>query len=604
MKILLILIAFTSFLTAQDRPNILWITSEDNSSHWLGCYGNEQAKTPNLDALAKQGTRFTNAYSNAPVCAVARGTILTGVYAATMGTQHMRSRHPIPERYKPNVHYLRNAGYYCTNNNKTDYNFKGNDNSYWDDSSNKAHYKNRPDGKPFFAIFNITDSHESSLFANKPAEPQRLKPEEINLPPYLPDLPEIRKDAARYHDRITDMDTQVGKILNELEKSGQAENTIVIYYADHGGILPRGKRYLEQTGVNIPFIIRIPEKFQSLSPFKPGQVSPEPVSFIDLSPTILSLAGLETPKHMQGRPLLGTHRKEPAADEVEFLFADRFDEIYGMRRGITDGKWKYIRNFNPHLPQAPYSYYQFGQPGWQAYQKAWKEGKLSGYHKAQFEPPTTSEFLFDLTVDPWEINNLATDPAHSAKLIELRAQLKTTMLEAHDTGLVPEPMFEKLADKTTIADLVQDETFDLKGIIDIAFTATANDAEELPTLVKSLESDDPVKRYWALIGLITLGEKAEREADHAAFLLKDPHRIIGHTAAELLFQSGYKPLATSVLVTEISQDLDSSSLLYLLNTLERLDLIEELPADWHKDKSFKMGNEEYINRFVKRKGEN
>ncbi len=310
MKSLLAFLALCSALFAQEKPNILWIVSEDNSSHWIGCYGNDQARTPNIDKLASEGVLFEHAYSNAPVCAVARATILTGVYAPTMGTQHMRSRNPIPAKYKPNVSYLRAAGYYCTNNAKTDYNFKGNDNSYWDESSGKAHYKNRPEGKPFFAIFNLGASHESSLFKDKAAEPKRLTPEEIDLPPYLPDLPEIRKDYARYHDRITEMDGQVGKILAELEKDGLAENTVVIYTSDHGGILPRGKRYLEETGVKIPFIVRVPEKLETLSPFTPGQRAEEPVSFIDMSPTFLSLAGVGKPDQMQGRAILGNDRAD------------------------------------------------------------------------------------------------------------------------------------------------------------------------------------------------------------------------------------------------------------------------------------------------------
>jgi len=199
MKPFLLLLTLALPLIAQEKPNILWITSEDNSTHWIGCYGNKQAKTPNIDALAKEGILFENAYSNAPVCAVARATILMGAYSPTMGTQHMRSRHTIPAIYRPNPEYLRKAGYHCTNPGKTDYNFKGNDKSYWD----KGSYKNRPDGKPFYAILNFTTSHESSLFNKAAAEPKRLKPEEIDLPPYLPDLPEIRKDIARYHDRIT-----------------------------------------------------------------------------------------------------------------------------------------------------------------------------------------------------------------------------------------------------------------------------------------------------------------------------------------------------------------------------------------------------------------
>lgn len=600
MKPILILLALLLPLSAQEKPNILWIVSEDNSSHWLGCYGNAQSQTPRLDALAKEGFLFEHAFSNAPVCAVARATILNGVYSPTMGTQHMRSRHGIPAKYKPNVGYLRAAGYYCTNNAKTDYNFKGNDNSYWDESSGKAHYKNRPDGKPFFAIFNLAATHESSLFKDKPAEPKRLKPEEIDLPPYLPDLPEIRKDSARYHDRVTEMDSQVGKILDDLEKAGLADSTIVIYTSDHGGILPRGKRYLENTGVKIPFIVRVPEKFKSLSPFKAGDRVDEPVAFIDMAPTFLSIAGVDKPEQMQGRAILGEKRKEPAADEMEFLYADRFDELYGMRRGLTDGKWKYIRNFNPHLPQAPYSFYQFGQPGWTAYEKAWKEGKLTGMFKAQWEPPVISEQLYDLSADPWEINNLAADPAHAGKLAALRARLKATMKDIQDTGLVPEPMFDDLAKGSTIADVVQGSDFDLDGVLDLAFKASSMDAADVPALTESLTSKDPVKRYWAALGLLILGDKSAASADAVMPLLNDESPVIRTTAAEALYRWDKKDIASKALLGSIASEMDSASMLHLLNTLRRLDLLDKLPDGWAKGKGMPQGSEDYIQRFSKR----
>lgn len=600
MKTLAFLLAFAAPLLAGERPNIVWIVSEDNSSHWLGCYGNKQAETPRLDALAKEGFLFEHAYSNAPVCAVARATILNGAYSPSMGTQHMRSRHPIPQKYRPNASYLRATGYYCTNNAKTDYNFKGNDNSYWDESSNKAHYRNRPEGKPFFAIFNLGTTHESSLFKDRPAEPTRVKPEDVDLPPYLPDLPEIRKDYARYLDRIADMDAKVGSLLDELENAGLAGNTIVLYTSDHGGILPRGKRYLEDTGVKIPLIVRVPEKFKSLSPFKAGERVEEPVSFVDFSPTFLSLAGIDTPKQMQGRPFLGAKRVEPAADEMEFLFADRFDELYGMRRGVTDGKWKYIRNFNPHLPTAPYSFYQFGQPGWVAYEKAWKDGKLSGIHKALWEAPGTSEQLYDLSADPWEINNLAADPAHAGKLAALRERLKATMTEIQDTGLIPEPLFNALSKGSTIADYAQSDKFDVGKITDLAFTATEVDAGNIPSLKEALNSDDVVERYWGIIGLRVLGEKAAAEADSLVPLLNDKHAVIRTTAGEALFAFGKKDIASQALVADVSQDLDPSSLLNLLNTLRRLDLLDRLPENWAKGENMKGGDYEYIQRFSKR----
>lgn len=595
MKTLLILFALALPVPAQERPNILWITSEDNSSHWIGCYGNKQAQTPNIDALAKQGILFENAYSNAPVCAVARATILIGAYSPTMGTQHMRSRHAIPETFRPNAGYLREAGYHCTNPGKTDYNFKGNDHSYWD----KGSYGKRSEGKPFFAILNITASHESSLFTKGAAEPKRIKPQEIDLPPYLPDLPEIRKDMARYHDRITAMDMQVGKILDDLEKAGLAGSTIVFYYSDHGGVLPRGKRYLEETGVNVPMIVRIPEKFRHLAPFKPGDRTTEPVSFVDLSPTLLSLAGIEKPAHMQGRAFLGAKREEPAADEMEFLFADRFDELYGMRRGLTDGKWKYIRNFNPDFPTAPYSFYQFGQPGWTAYQKAYGAGKLEGYHKALWEAPGASEQLYDLEADPWEMNNLAAVPAHAEKLASLRERLKATMKDVKDSGLVPEPLFAALG-KPTIAAYVQGSEFDHGKITDLAFTATEIDMKNLPRLKEAITSSDPTERHWGVVGMRLLGEKAASEANSLLPLLKDKHAGIRTAAAQALHAMGKKDIAADALIADASSEMDDSSLLNLLNTLRRLDLLDRLPDGWAKGKDMGQGGENYIQRFSKR----
>ncbi len=599
---LLLLAPFCSAET--QRPNILWITSEDNSSHWLGCYGNKQAVTPRIDALAKEGVLFENAYSNAPVCAVARATILMGAYSPTMGTQHMRSRHPIPAKYRPNVEYLRKAGYYCTNNSKTDYNFAGKDPSHWDNSSNKAHYKDRPEGKPFFAIFNFTTSHESSLFNKGDAEPRRVKPEEIELPPYMPDLPEIRKDYARYLDRIEDMDAQVGRALDELEKAGLANDTIVFYYADHGGVLPRGKRYLEQTGVKVPLIVRIPEKFRSIAPFKPGQRVSEPVSFVDLAPTVLSLAGIETPAQMQGRAFLGAKRVEPAADEMEFLYADRFDEIYGMRRGLTDGKWKYIRNFNPDFPTAPYSFYQFGQPGWTAFQKAYEQGKLSGYHKALWQAPGTSEQLYDLAADPWEMKNLAADSAHAERLAKLRERLKSTMKQVRDTGLVPEPLFAALGGEKTVADYVSSGDSKISKVADLAFAATQMDPKNFPLLKTALASENAVERYWGIVGLRLFLENAAPATEALMPLLKDKHAGIRTAAAEALFAIGKRDIATKSLIADVSAEMDSESLLNLLNTLRRLDLLDQLPPDWAKGIKAGGGKQDYIQRFSKQAEKN
>ncbi|MGK0190674.1 MAG: N-sulfoglucosamine sulfohydrolase, partial [Verrucomicrobiales bacterium] len=462
------LLASAVALFAQDRPNILWITSEDNASQWMGCYGNNDARTPRIDALAANGHQFTAAFSNAPVCAVARSSILTGVYAPSQGTQHMRSRHKIPANFRPHTSYMKELGYYCSNASKTDYNFKGNDKAVWDECSPKAHYNKRKDGQPFFAIFNLTVSHESSLFPQKVKanrakgiipETPRLDPAKLSMPPYLPDLPEIRSDFAIYHDVITALDTQVGEILDDLKSAGLAENTIIFYYGDHGGPTPRGKRYLEDTGVRIPMIVHVPEKWSSFTPFETGEKVTEPVAFIDLAPTLLSLVGLDKPKHMQGRAFLGNKRVAPPENDMVFLHADRFDELYGMRRGITDGRWKYMRRFTPYLPAAPYSYYQFSMPGWQAMKNAWEGGKLTGYHKALWETPQPVDYFFDTQADPWEVNNLADDPAHAERMAAMAARLKAKMVDIKDTGIIPEPMFAALAKESTIQEFAQSAAF-------------------------------------------------------------------------------------------------------------------------------------------------
>ena len=587
-----------------DKPNILWITSEDNAAQWLGCYGNKEAQTPRLDALAEGGHRFLHAYSNAPVCAVARSTILNGAYAPTMGTQHMRSRHKIPKRYVSYVAHLREQGYYCTNRSKTDFNFEGKDSAIWDESSGKAHYRKRKEGQPFFAVFNFTTTHESSLFPKKRGTSKtRLKPSEIEVPAYLPDLPEVRQDFAIYHDNMTRMDGQVGALLDELEKGGLADDTIIFYYADHGGPTPRGKRYLKETGVRIPLIVHVPEKWKKLTPFQNGQVVEEPVAFVDLAPTVLSLAGVDTPKSMQGRAFLGKHRKEAPKDDMVFLYADRFDELYGMRRGLTDGRWKYIRRFTPQLAAAPYSYYQFSMPSWVAYRKAWQDGKLTGVHKAMWEKPQAVEELFDLQADPWEVMNLAGNPAHAERLAALRKRLKGKMLEVRDSGLVPEPMFEALVGEGTIADFVKEGGLALPDVLDLAFVASGAGKADVETLIKAAGSEDPIQRYWGLQGLLIAGDPAG--VDAAVVALRDEHSVNRVMAAEVLCALGRKKEGQAAMVKELKSEKHSYSLQYLINAMIRAGAVDAIPEGWADEALKAKGQNSYVKRFAQRlkKGE-
>lgn len=585
-------------LNAAELPNILWITSEDNGAEWMGCYGNEQSQTPRLDALAREGVRFEHAYSNAPVCAVARSTILRGAYAVSTGTQHMRSRYPIPDRFKSYVTYLREKGYYCTNASKTDYNFTGNDKSFWDDCSERAHYKNRPKGAPFFAVINLTVSHESSLFKfkNKPAKNTRIDASEVNVPPYLPDLPEIRSDIAAYYDIVTNLDSQVGKLLDNLDKAGLKENTIVFYYADHGGVLPRGKRYLLDSGVHVPMMVRVPKAFRGMSPFEPGEVVGEPVSFVDLAPTVLSLAGIAKPKQMQGRVLLGSGREEPAIDEMEFLYGDRFDEIYGMRRGLTDGKWKYIRRFVPRTPAAPYSIYQFGQAGWCAWRDAWKAGKMEGRFASIWESGQAVEELFDLEADPWEVSNLANDPAHSARLESMRVRLRSTMVEVRDTGVVPETMFASMIEKDGTVTNAVEKLADYEAVLDMAFLASSAKSSDLEVLKAGLSSNSPLERYWAAQGCVNLGEAADSCADALTQLLDDDALGVALSASEALVAIGHPEAARLFVVEVLRGAKEEYSSLSAANIVRQNSWAGDLPAEWYD--RVKQGDLGYLKRMA------
>ncbi|MDP0492272.1 MAG: sulfatase-like hydrolase/transferase [Verrucomicrobiota bacterium JB023] len=597
---------------AKERPNIVWITSEDNSAHWLGCYGNKDAKTPHLDQLAAEGLRFTSCFSNAPVCAVARSTILRGVHAVSSGTQHMRSRHLIPSRYSSYVDSFREAGYYCTNNSKTDYNFAGNYHSMWDECGKAAHYKNRKDDQPFFAVFNIGSSHESALFEGNikkrrakgqiPSTP-RVPAEDVLVPPYLPDLPAIRSDIAIYHDTMTLMDREVGSILQGLEEAGLAENTIVFYYADHGGILPRGKRYLRDTGVLVPLIVRIPTKWESISTHQAGTVVEEPVSFVDFAPTALSVAGLDAPEVMQGRAFLGSNREEPEEGELEFLFADRFDSYYGMRRGVTDGRWKYIRRFTPHLPAAPYSEYQFGQAGWRAWRAAWQEGLLEERFKSIWERGQEVELLFDTDADPWETTNLANHEAHQQRLRSMRKGLEKTMARYGDTGIIPEPMFDELAGSKPLADYVNKRRPDWADLVRLSFIATEGQEENLPVLLSEASSDDPLRRFWAARGLIQLGDGSVKVRESLDRLLDDSHAAIRVEAAYALSALGEGGLAIEALLAELDKPLSPYNQLYLLNAFSQLDAMDSIPDRWIS-KALKEhadgGKHDYVLRFAER----
>ncbi len=506
----------------KERPNILWITCEDMGPH-LGCYGDRYAQTPNLDRLAARGLRYRVCWSNAPVCAPARTAIITGVYPTSLGAEHMRSEVRMPDWMKMYPQFLRAEGYYCTNNSKEDYNLTKPD-GVWDESSPKAHWKNRRPGQPFFAIFNLTITHESQI-RNRPHTLQH-DPAKAPLPPYHPDTPKVRHDWAQYYDRISQMDAQAGRILQELQEAGLADQTIVFFYSDHGSGMPRHKRWLYDDGLHVPLIVYFPEKFRHLAPkdYQAGGVSDRLVSFVDLAPTLLSLVGQKPPDWMQGQAFMGPF----AGPERKYLFGfrGRMDERYDMSRAVRNQRYLYIRNYMPHRLQGEYLGYMFQTPTTLVWRKLFDEGKLRP-EQAAFWQPKPPEELYDLQTDPHCIRNLAEDPNHRGVLQELREALRQHLLEVRDLGFLSEAEMHRRAGNRSLYEFGHDPAaYPLERILAMAELAAqrTNDVaqqtnqstqrtdEAAAQLQSGLKDPDSGVRYWAAMGLLIRGQQAVRTA--------------------------------------------------------------------------------------------
>jgi N-sulfoglucosamine sulfohydrolase len=455
LPLVLLTVLLASFtLQAQTRPNILWISTEDISPD-LGCYGDAYAITPNIDRLASQSARYTNAFSNAPVCAPSRSAIITAMYTTTIGSMHMRSKAVPPAGVKAFTESLRAAGYYCSNNSKTDYNFEAPPNhrppdTVWDETSPRAHWRNRTDkSQPFFSVFNFVVTHESQARATpeqyaknteRLTPAQRHDPAKAVLPPYYPDTPVVRKNWAMYYDNITAMDYMVADVLKQLDEDGLAENTVVFFWGDHGRGLPRGKRWTYDSGTRVPLLVRWPGQV------KPNTTVDDVVMLFDLGPTALSIAGVPIPAHLQAQAFLGNQKKAPR--EYAFAQRDRMDEVYDMVRAVRDKQFRYICNFNPGRPYTQYLDYLELMPTMQELRRLYKDhynalgpayGKaLTPVQLLWMAPEKPPEELYDLTADPYEINNLAKSAQHQDVLKRMRGVLDMWQKETKDLGLVPE----------------------------------------------------------------------------------------------------------------------------------------------------------------------
>jgi len=510
----LFLLIISNAAFAQPKPNILWISIEDTSPQFIGCYGNTNARTPVIDRLAKGGVRFTNAFSTGTVCSPSRTAIITGVKTYKTGTGNHRSKYPVPEFIKGFPYYLQQLGYCTTNNAKTDYNV-ANEKEFiaetWNESSNKASWWNRKPGQPFFAVFNYNESHQSRTMTetydwyvenvyNQLLPDERIRDNEFEMPPFYLDSPEMRKQFARVYNSIKLTDNKIGELLARLEKDKLKDSTIIFFYADHGEGMPRGKTNGINYGYRVPFIIWFPEMYKHLSPRgKAGVVSDELIDFTDLAPTLISLAGGAIHEHLKGRPILGKNRKKPV--EHLFLSSDRSDNGIDMVRTVTDGKYVYSRNFLPFINEARYiRYMEIGEIK-QQMRKDLAENKLNLLQKSLFEPRPV-EFLFDIENDLWETRNLAGEQKFKPVLDKMRKLLKEEVLRSRDVMFLPEYEIASLSKTISAYEFrLNKDNYPLEEIYDAASLAGFRGKEVATKQVEMLKNPNRIVRYWAILGL-------------------------------------------------------------------------------------------------------
>lgn len=556
---------FAGTLPTSTPPNILWITSEDNSAEWLACYGNPHSQTPHLDQLAREGFQYMHTYANAPVCAPSRSTWITGMHALSTGTHHMRSTYAIPEDIPFYPEILQQQGYFTGNAEKKDYNIASPERfkRMWNNPGS-VDWNALQQNQPFFQIININTSHESSAFHG--LDTTQHDPQNTTLPPYYPDHPTIRKNIARYHDSIRQMDQQVGNILQHIEHLNLAENTLIIYCSDHGGIMPRSKRFLFQNSLHCPLIIRIPENYKTLWPAPtPGQKIDRLVSFIDMPKTWLSLTGAPIPQQMQGRIFLG-HQTEPEPTH-HFAFRGRADERIENARAICNKHYLYIRNYMPQLPWMQHLEYLWRIPAMQAWQAAINTGTANELQRRFLEPKTFTEELYDMQNDPHNLHNLAHDPAHQIPLQKLRHALREQQLTHHDSGLMPESEIARLTQhhNTTIHDLIRNpQHYPLPQLLDAADLALTQQPTNLPALRQHLTHSNTGIRYWGIFGCFL-----QNDITGAQLALNDPSHEIRALAAWTLIRAGKTEQGLPIINQLIQQE--SYALLTLLNIVDALD---------------------------------
>lgn len=546
------------------KPNIIFLVSEDNSA-FLGSYGDSLAYTPNLDRFADSGIVYKNAFANAPVCAPARSSLITGMYANSLGSHHMRSLVEIPEDFRFFPHYLRDAGYYTVNRIKKDYNIFDQD-GIWDNDewwNYPDMLKDREEGQPFFVMYNTWMSHEDKLHGSReermleyyinssiqpmtgePASQERVNyfnhmhdPASMQLPPYHPDTPEMREDWARYYDAMSMMDDEIGEFLNNLERDGLLDNTIVFYFSDHGGVLGRSKRFTFESGLHVPFIVHVPEKYQHMVHDEPGSRTARVISFVDLAPTVMNLAGLEIPEHFQGEPFLGPNSGN--GKEFAFGFRGRMDERYDLSLTVRNKDYRYIRNYMPHWPWAQRVNYLWRAESMKSWEQAYKDGRTDEY-QSRFWEPKPAEELYSIHDDPHNVNNLASEQDYRHVLEEMRNAMEEWVFRTNSKSFIPEGEYLKALGENIGYEYFTGRNYDLGHIYEIASLATLGDPVHLPELENALLHEDSIIRYWGAVGARILGNESEELEDLLIRNLEYESLDVRIASAEALYFLGHR----------------------------------------------------------------
>ena len=592
-------ILFFSCNNTDEKPNIVWLVTEDNSIHYMNLYTKGGAEMPAISALANQGVVFDNAFSNAPVCSVARSTIITGAYAPRIGTQYHRkmSQVKLPNNIKPLPIYLKQAGYYVTNNAKEDYNFIKEE-KIWDESSLKATYKNRKDGQPFFHVQNFHNTHEGKLHFNEKQLSEALDSnnlDSIKPFPYHPDTPTFRYTQSLLHNHHKDVDKEMGKFIENLEKEGLMENTIIFYYGDHGGVLPRSKGYLYESGLNVPMVVRIPKKWKKLSPFKGGTRTSSFVDFVDLVPTVLSLAGIKIPEGIDGTPFMGKGLKKSQIEKQDttFGYADRFDEKYDLVRSVRKGKYKYIRNYQPFNLDGLYNYYRYKMLAYKEWYKLYQEKKLNKI-QSRFFNAKSPEALYDIEKDPHEINNLAQNDQYKETLINLRETLNNHVISQADLSFFPEPYFLENGLEDALG-FGQENKNLIKEIVTTADLSLQPYNEVSAKIKDALNNTNPWIRYWGLITCSSFRLEAKEHLNKIKSIFEnDSENLVKIRAAEYLLLNDLKIDASKIndLLKNANSEAEAN---LMLNTLALIktknpDYKLELNKSVYPDKWFEKEN--------------